>query len=99
MPIPVIGFGLAGIAAMLRGVIVQLLIGLGVSLVTYKGVDITLDLLIDKMEQHLLRVPQPVLDLFALAGLGEVLNIYIGAFSLIVGTKAASKSLQFLGKK
>lgn len=71
----------AFLIAMVKPIIGQILISLGLSVITYTGLTLVLNQLSGYIQSNLNGLPVSVAQLLGLAGLGEALGILAGAFA------------------
>jgi hypothetical protein len=68
------------LVAMVKPIIVQILVSLGMSVVTFAGATTVVTQLSDYVQSNLSGLPVSVAQLLGLAGLAQALGILVGAF-------------------
>lgn len=81
---------------MLKNAFFQILLGLGVSLVSYEGLSIAVGRVLDYVADNYFRMPADVVGLLGLAGIPEALNIIFGGFAFSLGIWSSYRSFKFL---
>lgn len=71
----------AFLMGMVKPIISQIMISLGLSVVTYVGLDAVMTQLNNYIQTNLSALPASVSQLLGLAGFGEALGIMVGAFT------------------
>lgn len=89
---------IAALVAALGEWAINLLVGLGFSLVSYKFTSTALDYLLDRISSSYFSFDNDLVGLLGLAGIPESFNIIFGAFNFCVGIFSASRSVKFFGK-
>ncbi|WP_046166703.1 DUF2523 domain-containing protein [Chromobacterium vaccinii] len=69
------------LVGMVKPIIGQILVSLGLSVVTYTGIQLIVDQLNQAIQTNLSGIPSIAANLLGLAGLGEALGIIVGAFA------------------
>lgn len=90
---------LAALLPLLLSVAGRILTALGLTAVTYAGVDILVKRFQDEIVSSMSGAPQAVLQIFYIAGGGGVLNILFGALAFILAFKQMTKLATSLGGK
>lgn len=67
--------------SMVKPLIAQILVSLGLSIITFGGIQMILTQLNGHIQNSLNGLPVVVSNLFGLAGVGEALGIIVGAFA------------------
>lgn len=70
---------------------VELLTALGFSIVTYTGMNVVFDMLIQHLQSNMANLPSAMAQLFFISGGGDALNIILSAGAFKLSMKAASK--------
>lgn len=81
---------------MLKNAFFQILLGLGVSLVSYEGLSIAVSGVLDYVADNYFRMPADVVGLLGLAGIPEALNIIFGGFAFSLGIWSSYRAFKFL---
>ena len=84
------------LAPMLKDLFFKILAGLGVSLVSYEALSISTDAILKYFQNAYGNIPPDILNMFALAGIPEALNIIFGGFSFSFGIWSSYRVLKFL---
>lgn len=84
----------AFLISMVKPIVAQILISLGLSIVTYTGIQLILNQLNSLIQSNLSALPVTVAQLMGLAGFGEVLGILVGAFAFRL-SMLSFKRIQF----
>ena len=82
-----------------RGIIAQLLVALGITLVTYKGIENLLADFKNQITSNITGAPQDALQIFYIAGGGKALNIVLGGLTFYVAMAGVTKLTSRIGKK
>ncbi len=69
----------------------ELLTALGFSIVTYTGMNVVFDMLIQNLQTNISNLPSAMAQLFFLSGGGDAINIILSAGAFKLSMKAASK--------
>lgn len=80
----------------LKTLFFQVLVGLGVSLVSYEGLGFAFDGILDYIKTNYFAMPADLVGLLGLAGIPEALNVIFGGFSFSFGIWASYRSLKFI---
>lgn len=80
----------------LKTLFFQVLIGLGVSLVSYEGLSFAFEGILDYIKSNYFAMPADLIGLLGLAGIPEALNVIFGGFSFSFGIWASYRSLKFI---
>ena len=80
----------------LKTLFFQVLVGLGVSLVSYEGLGLAFDGILDYIKTNYFAMPADLIGLLGLAGIPEALNVIFGGFSFSFGIWASYRSLKFI---
>lgn len=81
---------------MLKNAFFQILLGLGVSLVSYEGLSLAVGGVLDYVADNYFRMPADVVGLLGLAGIPEALNIIFGGFAFSFGIWSSYRAFKFL---
>lgn len=77
----------------------KLLVSLGITAVTYVGLERVVKQFTDKITSNVTGVPHDILQIFYISGGGVALNIILGAFTFYVSVKGVTQLTSRLGKK
>lgn len=83
----------------LRSLIGQLLVALGITAVTYQGMEHLLANFKQQITANMTGLPNDLLQLFYLSGGGVALNIILGGLTFYVAMSGVSKLTSKVGKK
>lgn len=90
---------LAALVPVIVEAIFKVLSAIGVYFVATEAVDKVFEYFWDKVESYLNGLPMDFINLFYLSGVGEALNIVIGAYTLAMGWKLGEKTMKIAGPK
>ena len=80
----------------LKTLFFNVLVGLGVSLVSYEGWSFAVDGILDYIKSNYFSMPADLVGLLGLAGIPEAFNVIFGGFSFSFGIWASYRSLKFI---
>ncbi|MDO4433721.1 MAG: DUF2523 domain-containing protein [Alysiella sp.] len=83
----------------LKTLIGQVLIALGITAVTYKGLEHVVSGFKTQITANINILPNELLQLFYIAGGGVALNILLGAFTFYISLQGMTKITSRIGKK
>lgn len=89
---------LPALGSYLLSLALKLMLGLGVSLVSYKLLGVAVQGVLDRVADSYFQIPPDIVALFGLAGIPDALNIIFGGFSFSFGIWASYRTLKFLNK-
>ncbi|WP_311398667.1 DUF2523 domain-containing protein [Neisseria cinerea] len=81
---------------MLKNAFFQILLGLGVSIVSYEGLSIAVNEVLDYVTRNYFQMPADLIGLLGLAGIPEALNIIFGGFAFSLGIWSSYRAFKFL---
>lgn len=84
------------LAPMLKDLFFKILAGLGASFVSYEALSLSTDAILQYFQNAYGNIPPDILNMFALAGIPEALNIIFGGFSFSFGIWSSYRVLKFL---
>lgn len=87
------------ILAGLRTLIGQILVALGITAVTYTGLEKMVSGFKAEISNSITGLPSELLQLFYIAGGGVALNILLGAFTFYISLQGMTKITSRIGKK
>lgn len=87
---------LLALAPLLKDLFFKIMTGLGVSLVSYEALSLSTDAILKYFQNAYGNIPPDILNMFALAGIPEALNIIFGGFSFSFGIWSSYRVLKFL---
>ncbi|XXQ68520.1 DUF2523 domain-containing protein [Neisseriaceae bacterium B1] len=90
---------LPALGKLTKGIIAQLLVALGITAVTYNGIEPIFANFRHQITANLTGAPQDALQLFYIAGGGTALNIMLGGLTFYVTMTGVSKITSRIGKK
>lgn len=90
---------LASLVPIISEGIFKVLSAIGVYFVATEAVDKVFEYFWDRVESYLNGLPMDFINLFYLSGVGEALNIVIGAYTLAMGWKLGEKTMKIAGPK
>lgn len=82
-----------------KGIIAQLLVALGITAVTYNGLEPIFANFRHQITANLTGAPQDTLQIFYIAGGGSALNIILGGLTFYLAMTGISKITSRVGKK
>lgn len=80
----------------LKTLFFNILVGLGVSLVSYEGLSFAVEGILDYVKSNYFSMPADLVGLLGLAGIPEAFNVIFGGFSFSFGIWASYRSLKFI---
>lgn len=105
MPLPVIGYAVGGLSTVLARflvpyIITKIILTLGLSLVTFVGVDLLGDYLVSEVRAASSGIGSDLINILAIAGAFDWLEIVLAAWMAAINIKSlrgAFQSLRFSG--
>lgn len=82
----------------LKELLLQILVALGISVVTFQGVELVVDKLLEHISSNYMSLDSAVIQLLNLAGIGEAINILLGACTFILSFNATASIFKILNK-
>lgn len=82
---------LAALIPALKDLFIKLLVALGVTFVSYKGMDKIVDMFKSEISSAIKGVPADMLQIFYISGGGVAMNILFGGFTFWLGLQSATK--------
>ena len=83
------------LSMVLGGLLARVLIGAGMTVVTYAGITVAAEALLNEAVQHFAELPAAILNICLLFGVGEAVNITGSAMLTVLAFKSLGLSVAF----
>ena len=80
----------------LKNLFFQILLGLGVTLVSYEGLSVATEGVLNYVADNYFRMPADLIGLLGLAGIPEAMNIIFGGFAFSFGIWSSYRAFKFI---
>lgn len=83
------------LSLVLGGLLARVIVGAGMTILTYAGITVAVQGLLDELVQHMTELPAAVLNIALLFGVGEAINIIGSAMLTVLAWKSLGLGVAF----